>query len=150
MDDKHYIYWTAIHSIINLVALIATVFYGFSLSIWIGILTVSFGVFIVMIYPSYGFSPVRIGYPNLVTILRLILLLVMVFMFTKASREALFVTSLILVTMDGVDGFLARKLNQSSKYGEILDFETDAQLVLFLSYIHFQLESAGIWILFIG
>ena len=45
----------------------------------------------------------------------------------------LFILSFISIFLDGVDGYLSRYLNQTSKFGEIFDQEVDNFLILILS-----------------
>ncbi len=53
-------------------------------------------------------------------------------------------------TLDGVDGWLARKTNTSSRFGARFDMETDALLILTLAVLAWQFGKAGIWILLSG
>ncbi len=70
------------------------------------------------------------GWPNLITVSRLLLLFAVPFL-DKAIDLGLL--SLTVVCLDGLDGFAARKLNQTSHFGGILDMETDAFYCLLLS-----------------
>jgi len=53
-------------------------------------------------------------------------------------------------TLDGVDGWLARKTNTSSRFGARFDMETDALLILTLAVLAWQFGKAGIWVLLSG
>jgi phosphatidylglycerophosphate synthase len=70
------------------------------------------------------------GLPNLITVSRLLLLFALPFL-DKAIHLGLL--SLLVVSMDGLDGFAARKLNQTTEFGGILDMETDAFFCLLFS-----------------
>jgi len=54
------------------------------------------------------------------------------------------------LTLDGVDGYLARKTHTASRFGARFDMEVDALLIFFLSLAAFELDKAGIWVLLIG
>lgn len=56
----------------------------------------------------------------------------------------------IALTLDGVDGHLARKTHRASRFGARFDMEVDALLIFFLSLAAFELDKAGIWVLAIG
>ncbi len=71
--------------------------------------------------------------PNIIGYIRIILLLSVVFI--AFSRPLLtFIIYLVAANLDAVDGFLARKLNQQSKLGAILDYATDrgSDVLMFL------------------
>ncbi len=56
----------------------------------------------------------------------------------------------VALALDGVDGFLARRLNLSSDFGARFDMEIDALLLLILSLLVWQTGQAGAWVLLIG
>lgn len=56
----------------------------------------------------------------------------------------------VALALDGVDGFLARKLNLASDFGARFDMEIDALLLLILSLLVWQTGQAGAWVLLIG
>jgi phosphatidylglycerophosphate synthase len=108
---------------------------------------VLFIVFIFKNFKEYSQLKPIIGYPNLVTTFRLLLLFVAPFLETNFS---LFILSLIVVCSDGIDGFLARKLNQTTEFGGQLDMETDAFFCLLFSLlIYFQYPNLY-WVLLAG
>lgn len=60
--------------------------------------------------------------PNLVTLLRLLLILpICGFIISGGQPVLTLVLAAIFGTTDWVDGFLARRLNQTSRFGQILD-----------------------------
>lgn len=141
--------WSFIHAVINIV------FFGISFStgyysIWLTISTLSFLYFISFL-PFYvtGF-PLKIGYANIITLFRLFLLIVLAFYHTDIENLFLFFTFLFLIILDGIDGYIARRFHQTSEMGECLDMETDAFMVLVLSWIHFSEGRLGYWILIPG
>jgi phosphatidylglycerophosphate synthase len=58
--------------------------------------------------------------------------------------------ALTLFALDGVDGWLARKLARASEFGEYLDKETDAFLMLVLCLLLYTSGRLGAWILLPG
>jgi phosphatidylglycerophosphate synthase len=52
--------------------------------------------------------------------------------------------------MDGLDGTVARRLNQTSRAGEYLDMEIDALFVFIISYLHYHQQKLGVWIIIPG
>lgn len=60
---------------------------------------------------------------------------------------AMATTALLL---DGVDGWLSRRLRLSSAFGARYDMEIDALLILLLALAAWRLDKAGAWILAIG
>lgn len=56
----------------------------------------------------------------------------------------------VALALDGVDGFLARRLNLASDFGARFDMEIDALLLLILSLLVWQTGQAGAWVLLIG
>lgn len=91
-----------------------------------------------------------LGYANWVTISRLSIVLTLGFAYHYLSDYVLFVGFLIAISLDGIDGYLARKFDQTSKAGEALDMETDAFLVLLISWIHYDSGKVVWWILIPG
>ena len=56
----------------------------------------------------------------------------------------------VVVSLDGVDGSLARRTGMSSPFGARFDMEVDALLILLLALIAWQLDKAGGWIVLAG
>jgi CDP-diacylglycerol--glycerol-3-phosphate 3-phosphatidyltransferase len=65
---------------------------------------------------------------NFITILRTILAFVAVsllFVSTKQMYFAAFILTILVIWMDGLDGYVARKFNECSKFGALLDILSD-------------------------
>jgi len=65
---------------------------------------------------------------NLISILRAVLAFITVgllFIFKAKAYWAAFVLTIIVIWMDGLDGYVARKLNECSKFGAVLDILGD-------------------------
>lgn len=56
----------------------------------------------------------------------------------------------LLLAADGIDGWLARRQNQASLFGEYFDKETDAFLLLVVCLLLTSQEYLGPWILIAG
>lgn len=56
----------------------------------------------------------------------------------------------LLLSLDGLDGYLARRTRLASAYGARFDMEIDALLTLVISALVWQSGEAGIWILTLG
>lgn len=88
-------------------------------------------------------------WPNRVTLLRIGLLFVLVFLiyneFLWARLFAGFLTILVIV-MDWLDGYLARKLHESTTVGSVLDIAGDRVVECVLWICLADLDLIGIWI----
>lgn len=65
---------------------------------------------------------------NFITILRAILSFVAVsilFQNTPGTYWAAFILTILVIWMDGLDGYVARKFNETSKFGAVLDILSD-------------------------
>lgn len=58
--------------------------------------------------------------------------------------------SLVLLALDGVDGWIARRQRLASRFGARFDLEIDALLILTLAALIAALGKTGIWILGLG
>lgn len=117
-------------SILVIVALIDYYFQTLFFTLQIGAL-----LFVIFIYKNWkNFTTYKSwgGIPNLVTLSRLLLLFTIPFL---NSDEKLFFVSFIVICLDGLDGLLARKLNQVTAFGGRLDMEVDAFFCLIFSLL---------------
>jgi phosphatidylglycerophosphate synthase len=95
--------------------------------------------------PEGGF-----GLPNAITTVRLFLSAGLLFSHQHPMGLLLAIVALVNILLDVADGWLARRNNQSSKFGAQYDIETDALLVLTLTIILFTRHVAGAWVLTAG
>ncbi|AHE98223.1 CDP-alcohol phosphatidyltransferase family protein [Thioalkalivibrio paradoxus] len=58
--------------------------------------------------------------------------------------------SAMVVTLDAVDGAVARRTRRTSEFGARFDMEVDAWLILMLSLLVWRTGQAGAWVLLIG
>lgn len=56
----------------------------------------------------------------------------------------------LVLALDGLDGWLARRGGWSSDFGARFDMETDALLILTMAALAWDLDKAGPWVLFSG
>ncbi|PZR17442.1 MAG: hypothetical protein DI536_03710 [Archangium gephyra] len=82
-----------------------------------------------------------IGYANAVTLVRLFVLFGVATLFGTAWGFAL------VLALDGLDGFLARRFAESSEFGAHFDMETDA---LFVALLSMTLAPSAPWVLVAG
>jgi phosphatidylglycerophosphate synthase len=85
---------------------------------------------------------------NLVTGFRLFLSVALLFI--PFTFFQITIIAFLVLVLDGLDGFLARKYKTESVFGEYLDMETDAVFVLVLSCLLYQNGVFGPWILSLG
>jgi phosphatidylglycerophosphate synthase len=96
-----------------------------------------------------------LGAANSVTLARAALIALLAGLVSEPMRDApqiaaaTFVAALAL-SLDGVDGRLARRFGTESAFGARFDMETDALLILVLSILAWQLHKAGAWVLLSG
>jgi len=90
------------------------------------------------------------GYPNLATGFRLLLFLCLLFFQQHLAFYQIAIIATIVISFDGVDGYLARKHNQASYFGSYFDRETDAFFVLAMTCLIFHHQLAGYWVLTAG
>ncbi len=88
-------------------------------------------------------------WPNRVTLLRIGLLFVLVFLiYNEYIWARLFagLLTVIVIVMDWLDGYLARKLNESTTIGSVLDIAGDRVVECVLWICLADLRLIGIWI----
>jgi len=90
------------------------------------------------------------GPGNWVTLVRLTGLLFLLFYYTQIDTFLIGVIALLLIMLDAVDGYVARKTNTVSEFGAWFDMETDAFYVALMGLILYQSGLIGLWILIPG
>jgi phosphatidylglycerophosphate synthase len=94
------------------------------------------------------------GVANTVTLVRGALTVLLAGLVVAATGTAVawlgVVLAIVAVSLDGVDGRLARGRGESSGFGARFDMETDAFLILVLAALVWQAGKAGPWILSAG
>ncbi len=98
----------------------------------------------------------RFGAANVLTLYRAVgtaLLAGWIPVASQLSQTGLLWLSLIavlLLSLDGLDGYLARRTGLASAFGARFDMEIDALLTLVISVLVWQSGESGIWILTLG
>lgn len=93
-------------------------------------------VFLIFLIKNWsGFTEKKYwgGVPNVVTLFRLVLLFAAPFIMNDRLNIAVLGTAFVM--LDGVDGFLARRLDQITDFGGVLDMEADAFFCLMFSLL---------------
>jgi phosphatidylglycerophosphate synthase len=95
----------------------------------------------------------RFGSANTVTLVRAAIVCLLASLYGEhwTNNEWLVAGAAILaLSLDGVDGWLARLKGTQSRFGARFDMETDALLALVLSLLAWQSGKAGAWVLVAG
>ena len=94
------------------------------------------------------------GAANQVTLVRAILVALLFGLASEAATPAgawlAAGVALLASALDGVDGWLARRLGLSSAFGARFDMETDALLIVVLALLVWRFDKAGYWVLLAG
>ena len=94
----------------------------------------------------------RLGAANTVTLLRLALVssLVIPLVGATASPVAIIAVATVSLSLDGVDGWLARRQGLSSRFGAGFDMEVDSVFALVLAVLAFVVAGVGWWVILLG
>lgn len=138
--------WNIIHSIAILIAL--GIFHLTGLY-W-PVLAVAF-LSLLLLWTSQWYTISHIkpagGYANLLTMLRYIIMLLIVAFSGIWPLWSLGLLFAIPVMLDGLDGYLARKLNHLTRFGALFDLETDSLFMTLTGMILYQRHITGAWLL---
>ena len=150
MNDSHSLQpellrWSVGHAVVLTVVTLATAA-GLPLTLlsWCGALSFS-----LLVYRCRGrWTPAgRFGPANAVSLLRLSGMFVLPWL----MPWQIVCCGLILLAMDGVDGWIARSTGLAGEFGEFIDKESDAFFTLMLCVLLYRLpEGFGPWILLPG
>ncbi len=141
--------WSLINSVIHVIGLAGALAFGLP-QLWWLVASIWFARYIFLIPSFLGKLSWVVGYANTITVIRLAILVGLLLASPTLSNSVLFSGFLLVVVLDGVDGWLARRYDQSSVVGEVMDMEVDAFMVLALSWLHFEAGNAEWWILIPG
>ena len=118
------------------------------------ILIFGFGATLIVALAEKYLASDSFGSANRVTLARgaMIALLLALIGESPTSAGAWFavIVASLVVTMDGVDGWLARSRGDTSDFGARFDMETDALLIFGTATLAWQYGKAGPWILAAG
>src|SRR3954447_26147637 len=90
------------------------------------------------------------GVANTLTLLRLGLVAALGTLFVILPRVAFAFLILAIFTLDGIDGWVAKRRGEASPFGAVFDMETDALCVMVMSLILWQHRLVGPWVLVAG
>ncbi len=96
-----------------------------------------------------------LGWANSVTLVRALLMAALCVWLvdwpgSQAALWAMTLLALAILTLDGVDGFLARRFDECSDWGARFDMEVDAGFILLLCLALWLHAMAPAWVLLIG
>jgi phosphatidylglycerophosphate synthase len=140
--------WTTFHA---LLILIATAF-CFLLSDTVPLIIISVLSFTLLILLTRKqWTPGRyFGWGNLLTSLRLLVLLFTVLFFRGLPNYFIALAGLVILIGDGIDGRVARQRKELSEFGEYFDKETDALFIHLFCLSAIFKDLLGEWIILIG
>jgi cardiolipin synthase len=84
--------------------------------------------------------------PNLITMLRIVLIPVFGFLWWKGDHLAALIVFSVASLSDWLDGFLARALDQRSRLGQILDPAADKLLLVVCFLVAAALNAVPVWL----
>jgi len=96
-----------------------------------------------------------LGWANRITLLRAALIAIVAGVvvypdFIQRHAEGIAALSLLALSLDGIDGWVARRTGSSSAFGARFDMELDAFFIVVLCTALIALEKVGAWVLAIG
>jgi phosphatidylglycerophosphate synthase len=98
-----------------------------------------------------GYPHATLGLCNVVTLTRLALAAALLApLWTAAAPWAVFAVAVLALSLDGVDGWLARRQGRVSEFGARFDMEVDSAFALILAFNAWASGSAGAVVLLIG
>jgi phosphatidylglycerophosphate synthase len=103
------------------------------------------------VLPRPGLGPAnRVTFVRTIGTLSLAGLIVYVEALGTGGRWWVVGSGTVIMVLDGLDGWIARRTGTSTPFGALLDMETDAFLMLVLSTLVWAEGRAGVWVLLIG
>lgn len=121
------------------------------------VLAVSILVYVVMAALVYRFwtPDGEFGWANRITLARAVLVAALggVLVAPEIIQRhgvVLAALALLVIVLDGLDGWVARTVDSESRFGARFDMEVDALLIMFLCIAVVLAERAGAWVLAIG
>jgi len=141
--------WMRIHAVVLLCAVVLFLKTENILFIVIGA-AISFAAFFIWNRLKTQQSSFAFQAANLVTTFRLLTLWLLCYYSIEWADWIIGSLALLVLLLDGLDGYLARRFNTASDFGAYLDMETDAFFVLSLSSLLYLQGKVGFWILGVG
>jgi phosphatidylglycerophosphate synthase len=108
-----------------------------------------------VLWAAWDERPARFGFANAITSVRATLMALVAGLLGRAGVPEWWVWCAVGATgvaaaLDGLDGWVARRLKTTSAFGARFDMETDAALIAVLSGLAWQQDKAGAWVLACG
>ena len=126
---------------------------GLGLALWAGfppllalVACLSFALLIVQLRADWT-PRGSFGFANSITSFRLLLTTLILLGYQALSGYWLALIAVLVLLLDAVDGWWARRHETSSEFGALFDIEVDTVLVVGLSVVLFVRGQAGVWIL---
>ena len=149
MNDEKIIYWNDRHAVVMLIGAVATFLTKSLVPIFaIGLLSFTYYIYLHRDFLS-TFKPFA-GYANYVTGLRLLLFSTVLIVDFGLTPFALGVILAAGALLDVVDGYLAKKYNQASTFGQFFDMEVDALFVLAMCFFYYLFKDVPMWVIVPG
>ena len=142
------IHWSILHAII---IFLSTLISFASQKLWIVSAAGSLS-FLFLIFLNWGrwSKTGPFGIANLVTLARLGVIILIGIVPNLVSAPAITISGFLLLTADGIDGWIAKRLGEASEFGEYFDKETDAFFLLLVCLLALSKGLFGPWILALG
>lgn len=142
--------WNTIHAIsILAISILALIQENLSFLGYFGLIT--FTVFVLLNYKSLKNLRPFAGYANWATGIRLIAFLLFLICLVDVNNTILWLVVLNgILILDIFDGYLARKFNHATKFGQFFDMEVDAFWVCCMCLLYYIKFDIPWWILLPG
>ena len=113
------------------------------------------GILVAIQLPNHVLHP-SFGIANRITLIRAIIVSILAGMVghssavTESGLWLMLFFAAASLTLDGIDGWVARRLHIQSMFGACFDMEVDAAFILVLAVLTWELEKVGGWVLLAG
>ncbi len=139
--------WTECHALLMVAALVAV---SSSLPLYASALIAGLSFLGLLLIGRSRWTPTgQFGPANVVTLLRLLATVVLLAV-PYAGNTLILVVGAAFLSLDGVDGWMARKTGLASEFGDYFDKEVDAFFMLALCLLLYAAGRLGAWILLPG
>ncbi|MDX1407588.1 MAG: CDP-alcohol phosphatidyltransferase family protein [Saprospiraceae bacterium] len=142
-------YWNQLHAIVMLAAAAMALSTG-DLAPMLAVSIASFCILLLAGFRQIAHLRPWGGIANWITLLRLAILLFAVWRVDQLPTEVFLALSLLVVSADALDGYVARRLKQETAFGAILDLEVDALFGALFAVLAWKMFGIGAWILIAG
>lgn len=134
-----------------LVAATVLALVGVDAALWLALTGYGLGTGLVLILMRRGYPHDTLGSCNVATLARLALTAALIApLAAEAAPWGVFAVAAIALSLDGIDGWLARRGGLMSDFGARFDMEVDSALALILALNAWAAGSAGAIVLLIG